>query len=84
MFACSRFVYVIQSVRDPGRYYAGLTSNVAQRLEVHNSGGSHHTRLHRPWRLVVALEFASEASAATFEKYLKIGSGRAFAKRLFV
>jgi hypothetical protein len=32
----------------------------------------------------VALEFAGEASAVAFERYLKTGSGRAFAKRHFV
>ena len=84
VFSCSRFVYVIQSVSDPRRYYAGLTTNVSQRLDVHNSGGSQHTRQYRPCRLVVSLEFGSEASATAFEKYLKTGSGRAFAKRHFV
>ena len=84
MFGCSRFVYIIRSVHDPARYYAGLTSNVTQRLEIHNSGGSQHTRQNRPWRLVVSLEFATESSAAAFEKYLKTGSGRAFAKRHFI
>jgi hypothetical protein len=33
---------------------------------------------------VVSLEFANEESAALFERYLKSGSGRAFAKRHFV
>jgi putative endonuclease len=84
VFACSRFVYIIRSLSNPERYYVGLTSNVPQRLDVHNSGGSQHTRKHRPWRLVVSLEFATERSAAAFEKYLKTGSGRAFAKRHFV
>ena len=81
MFSCSRFVYVLQSAGYPEKYCVGLTSNALQRLEVHNSGGSQHTRQYRPWRLVVSLEFATEVSAAAFEKYLKTGSGRAFAKR---
>jgi hypothetical protein len=34
--------------------------------------------------LVVSLEFNSESSAIAFEKYLKSGSGRAFAKKHFV
>lgn len=84
MFSCSRFIYVLRSVRNPARYYTGLTENVAQRLATHNSGGSQHTRHHRPWELVVSLEFATESSAVAFEKYLKTGSGRAFAKRHFV
>jgi hypothetical protein len=38
----------------------------------------------RPWDLVAVIEFTNEASAVAFEKYLKSGSGRAFAKRHFV
>ncbi len=80
----SRFVYVLVSAVDPNRHYVGLTSDVAMRLQVHNAGGSQHTAQHRPWRLIVALEFATPASALAFERYLKTGSGRAFAKRHFV
>jgi predicted GIY-YIG superfamily endonuclease len=56
---------------------------VRQRLETHNAGGSSYTAAHRPWRLVVSLEFATELDALTFEKYLKSGSERAFANRHF-
>jgi predicted GIY-YIG superfamily endonuclease len=51
---------------------------------VHNSGGSRHTMMDRPWQLVACVEFGQESSAIAFEKYLKTGSGRAFAKRHFV
>ena len=80
----NRFVYILRAVSHPARYYAGLTDNVERRLAVHNSGGSQHTATLRPWVLVVAVEFANLASAAAFERYLKTGSGRAFAKRHFV
>jgi putative endonuclease len=79
-----RFVYVMVSETDPDRHYVGLTSDVARRLETHNSGGSQYTSRHRPWRLLVSLDFARQDSAVAFEKYLKTGSGRAFAKRHFV
>jgi predicted GIY-YIG superfamily endonuclease len=78
-----RFVYVLRSERDDSPYF-GLTSDVAQRLDTHNSGGSIYTAAHRPWRRVVTLHFANEAAALAFERYLKSGSGRAFAKRHFV
>ena len=80
----NRFVYVLRSLIDPTRYYVGLTSDVARRLETHNSGGSIHTVANRPWQLVAAIEFSNVESAVTFERYLKSGSGRAFAKRHFV
>lgn len=78
------FVYVLRSVPSPERYYVGLTSDVKRRIETHNSGGSQHTATLRPWEFVAAIEFASEQSATVFERYLKSGSGRAFAKRHFV
>jgi putative endonuclease len=59
----SQFVYVLVSTVDPDRHYVRLTSNVSQRLDVHNSGGSRHTAPYRPWRLIVALAFATGASA---------------------
>jgi predicted GIY-YIG superfamily endonuclease len=79
-----RFVYVLRSVRNPTRYYVGLTSDVRRRLEQHNSGESQYTRELRPWQLVVSLEFSKASSAVAFERHLKTGSGRAFAKRHFV
>ncbi|MGB7218534.1 MAG: GIY-YIG nuclease family protein [Vicinamibacterales bacterium] len=78
-----RFVYSLRSLIDPDRHYIGLTSDVAQRLVSHNAGLSPHTAKHRPWKLMVAIEFADENAAGRFERYLKSGSGRAFAKRHF-
>ncbi len=78
-----RFVYVIQSVVDRERHYVGLTSDVAARITAHNEGRSLHSAKHKPWRLMVAVEFADAAAAAAFERYLKSGSGRAFARRHF-
>jgi predicted GIY-YIG superfamily endonuclease len=78
-----RFVYVLRSQKD-GRPYVGVTCNVATRLATHNSGGSEYTAAHRPWMLVVSLEFTTEQTAVRFERYLKTGSGRAFARRHFL
>ena len=75
-----RFVYVLRSDQD-GRPYVGVTCNVGQRLSTHNSGGSTYTAPHRPWTLVVSMEFPTEERARSFERYLKSGSGRAFLKR---
>ena len=79
----ARFVYILRSDSDPSRHYVGRTSDVEERLDWHNAGPCGHTRQHRPWSIVVSLEFPSESAAARFEKYLKSGSGRAFAKRHF-
>jgi len=78
-----RFVYVIRSERDLRRHYVGLTADVAGRLEQHNAGMNRYTSREKPWRVVVTLEFMDEEAAIRFERYLKSGSGRAFAKRHF-
>src|SRR5262249_52283117 len=78
-----RFVYILRSERDPARHYVRVASDVDERLDWHNGGSSGYTIHHRPWCLVVSIEFPDETSALGFEKYLKSGSGRAFAKRHF-
>jgi predicted GIY-YIG superfamily endonuclease len=78
-----RFVYVLRSQVDPERHYVGLTSSVETRLEWHNAGQNVHTARNRPWSVVVCMEFANPATAFRFERYLKSGSGRAFAMRHF-
>ena len=78
-----RFVYVLRSDSDLSRHYVGRAANVDERLEWHNSGPSGYTVQHRPWRVIVSVEFPDGQAAARFERYLKSGSGRAFAKRHF-
>ena len=78
-----RFVYILRSQRDPSRHYVGRTANVDERLRWHNEGPSGNTVPHRPWRILVAMEFGDGSTATRFERYLKSGSGRAFAKRHF-
>jgi predicted GIY-YIG superfamily endonuclease len=76
-------VYILKSEALTNCYYVGLTSDVAARLKTHNAGRSPHTATGRPWRVVVSIEFDDEAKAVKFERYLKSGSGRAFANRHF-
>ena len=75
------FVYVLKNESCPARYYTGLTSNVVARLNAHNTGHCPHTASGRPWHLDVVVEFTDEPRAVAFERYLKSGSGVAFAQR---
>jgi putative endonuclease len=76
-------VYILRSVPEPKRPYIGLTHGVDARLTAHNAGRCAHTARYRPWGLVAAIILADERTAIRFERYLKSGSGRAFAKRHF-
>jgi putative endonuclease len=78
-----RFVYVLKNADSNSRFYVGLTSDVRGRLQDHNAGRCPHTSPYRPWQLHVVMEFADEPPAVRFERYLKSGSGRAFANRHF-
>ena len=81
--ALKRCVYVLRSTADPSRHYVGLTADADQRLAWHNAGQIPSTAGLRPWRLLISIYFDNEAAAIQFERYLKSGSGRAFAKRHF-
>jgi predicted GIY-YIG superfamily endonuclease len=83
MSASKNFVYVLKNADEDPHFYVGVTHDVADRLATHNAGGCPHTAKHRPWRLHVVIEFPDEQRALRFERYLKSGSGRAFAKRHF-
>ena len=76
-----RIVYVLKSETDPSRYYTGLTSDSASRLDAHNAGPCPHTASRKPWIIDIVVEFTDERRAVAFEKYLKSGSGHDFARR---
>jgi predicted GIY-YIG superfamily endonuclease len=78
-----RFVYILKSVSAEHEYYVGVTSAIEKRLEGHNERLSSYTARHRPWRTLVDIEFDDEEPAVKFERYLKPGSGREFARRHF-
>ena len=78
-----RFVYILRSDRNPEHHYVGTKGDVESRLDWHNRGPCGHTTRHRPWSMVVVIELPTERQAVRFEKYLKSGSGRAFARRHF-
>ena len=75
------FVYVLRNIEHPPRYYTGHTSDVARRLAEHNTGSCIHTAKYRPWTIDVVVAFPEERRAVAFERYLKSGSGVAFAQR---
>ena len=76
-------VYLLRSLSQPDQHYVGLTADIDARLKAHNTGKVPHTAKYLPWEVVVSISFDDEAKALAFERYLKSGSGRAFARRHF-
>jgi putative endonuclease len=83
MSAFKDTVYILRSLSAPDRFHTGVTSDLTARLADHNAGRSPHTSSGRPWTIDVSVQFADEARALRFERYLKSGSGSAFARRHF-
>lgn len=79
-----KYVYLIRSLSVADQRYIGVTSDLEDRLQAHNAGTSLHTSKFVPWELVTYIGFSDERRAIEFERYLKSGSGHAFAnKRLW-
>lgn len=76
-----RYVYLLESIAEPGQRYVGQSDDLKTRLADHNAGKSPHTSKLKPWRLVTYLAFTDPAKAAAFERYLKSVSGHAFARK---
>jgi len=77
------YTYVLESVDRPGTRYIGHTSNLPKRLERHNAGEIRSTAKHRPWKVKLYVAFETRRLVREFERYLKSGSGHAFARRHF-
>jgi putative endonuclease len=75
------YVYILQSLAFPDRFYVGVTHDLKARLAKHNAKEVSHTSKYAPWTLKTYIAFSDEIQAYAFEKYLKSASGRAFAKK---
>ena len=79
------FVYIIENTK--GKRYTGSTSDLMDRLAMHNDTTKEKARFHRttynkgPWKIVFQKEFETRKEALDFEKFLKTGIGRERARR---
>ena len=75
------YVSILESLTASRHYYTGFTENLPGRLDHHNSGSVPHTAKCRPWQMKTAQAFTDRDRTSDFERYLKSGSGRVFAKK---
>jgi putative endonuclease len=64
------FVYILYSSK-LACYYTGCTSNIARRLEHHNSGQNRFSKKGVPWELVASFECSDKKSALQLERKIK-------------
>ncbi|MEK7086465.1 MAG: GIY-YIG nuclease family protein [Patescibacteria group bacterium] len=76
------YVYILQD--DCGKLYFGYSSDLKQRIETHRYKGVSTTKSYQEPQLIWYCAFTNKKKALDFEKYLKVGSGHAFAKKRLV
>lgn len=75
---------MLSDVATRTHHYVGMTEDIENRLAKHNAGQVPHTSKFAPWTIDAAIAVRDKTTAAQLERYLKSGSGRAFAnKHLF-
>lgn len=73
------FVYVLYS-EGFKRYYVGMTQNIENRLNQHNSGQVKSTKPFLPWIMISHEDYPNRLEARKREKYLKSSAGRRWRK----
>ena len=74
------FAYVLESKRDKS-WYIGFSTNIKDRLQVHNSGKNVSTKSKRPWKIIYFEGYLDKRDALGREKFLKSGSGHTYLKK---
>ena len=76
------YVYILKC--SDNTYYTGCTSDLVERMHRHAKGENTYTRERLPVILIGYTAFTDKYKAYEFEKYLKSGSGKAFARKRLI
>jgi len=69
------YAYILLSLKDH-KFYIGYISNLKERLDNHNTGGTKSTSPRRPLKLIYYEAFVSEKDAKRRERYFKTTKGK--------
>ena len=64
------FTYIVYS-KTANLHYAGISSNIEQRLKAHNKGKTKTTKIANDWAIVYSMSFNSRTEAYQHEKHIK-------------
>jgi predicted GIY-YIG superfamily endonuclease len=73
------YVYILKCSNN--KIYTGCTHDLSERIQSHSRGEVISTKSYLPVEILTYICFSDKYLAFNFEKYLKSGSGRAFAKK---
>lgn len=75
------YVYILQSMKHEDRFCIGVTEDLRAHLKKHNADEVSHTAKYLPRRIKTCIAFGNKNQAFALERYLKLPSGRTFAKK---
>ena len=55
-----KYVYILQNINFPDKFYVGLTNDLKRRFSEHNEGKETHSRKYLPWRLKTYIGFTDD------------------------
>jgi len=61
-----KYVYILQSVKFPDKFYTGSTTDLKRRFKEHNQGKSIHSNKYLPWKIKTYIAFSNEQKAFEF------------------
>jgi predicted GIY-YIG superfamily endonuclease len=76
-------VYILKSLNDR-KTYTGFTTDLKNRIKQHNENIGGYTKNRGPWEIIWYGVFRERHLAECFERYLKSGSGIAFARKRLI
>jgi len=76
------YVYLLRCI--DGTIYTGCTENLEERMKRHEKRQVSYTSSRLPFILITYISFNDKYKAYDFEKYLKSGSGKAFANKRLI
>ena len=77
------YVYILKNSQT-GEHYTGFSTDLKTRLQSHQEKTVKTTKGTGSYKLIFYSAFENKAKALDFEKYLKHGSGHAFARKRLV
>ena len=76
------YVYLLKC--SDNTFYTGCTSDLDERMYRHSKGENTYTKERLPVKPIGYTAFTDKYKAFEFEKYLKSGSGKAFARKRLI
>ena len=74
------YTYILRSKKN-NDIYVGSTSDVDNRIKLHNAGRIRSTKTNKPWELLECYEFESRSEAFRKEMFFKTGQQKEILKK---